>query len=307
MGDAMGVKQWGAVLATALMFGSSFLFIHIAVAEVTPVTMAAARALAALPVAAVALRLAGLRLPAIATGLRPFAVLGVLTAAVPYAAIAWGQQHIESGLAGILFGTIPLFSVVLAPMVVRGERFTTGRLVGASIGLGGVILVLGPHALAGIGDQLVGAGVTLAAALSYVLGALYARTRTELHPIVLTVGQLTVGSAILAAAAFAFEDPLALTPGLDALGAVVATGVVSTALPTILLFWLVRNAGPVRASLAPFFMPIVAVALGAALLGERLPLAAFGGLALILLGAGTVDGRIDMARLRAIARTPGRT
>ena len=174
----------------------------------------------------------------------------------------------------------------------REERLTAGRLTGALVGLAGVVLVIGPQALAGIESQALGAGVTLGAALSYTLGTIYARTRKELDPVVMTAGQLTVGAVVLTAAALVTDAPWQLAPSAEAIGAVAATAVLSTALPSFLLFWLVRNAGASNASLATFFIPVMAVALGTAMLGESLPWTAFAGLGLILLGAAGVGGRL---------------
>ncbi|MHA1536296.1 MAG: DMT family transporter [Alphaproteobacteria bacterium] len=294
MQQTMTARHWSLILLTGALFGSSFAFINIAVAEIPPLTMAAGRAGLAMPVALAFLLASGRRLPPLGRAWIPLIVLGLLTAAIPYAAIAWGQRHIASGLAGILFGTIPVFSVLLAPVLLGGEeRPSLARLIGALVGLAGVVLVIGPKALAGLEGQILGAGVTLGAAFSYTLGTIYARTREELDPMVMTAGQLIVGAGVLAASALATDAPWQLAPSAEAIGAVAATAVLSTALPSLLLFWLVRNAGASNASLATFFIPVTAVALGAAMLGESLPWTAFAGLGLILLGAAAVGGRLN--------------
>jgi len=296
MNQTMTLRHWPVLLLTAALFGSSFLFINIAVKEIPPLSLAAGRALLAVPIGLLMLRAIGLRLPRLGRAWLPLIVLGIFTAAIPYAAIAWGQRHIESGLAGILFGTIPVFSVVLTPLLARDERFSSGRILGALIGFAGVVLVIGPKALGGLDGQLLGAGVTLGAALAYALGAIYARTKPDIHPAQMTAGQLVVASIVLSAGALAFDTPWQLEPSLAALGAVAWTAVLSTALPVILLFWLIRNVGATNASIATFFMPVVAVALGALLLGEQLPWQAFAGLGLILLGALAVNGVIPGLR-----------
>ncbi|HUT51619.1 MAG TPA: EamA family transporter [Alphaproteobacteria bacterium] len=292
--------HWLVVLVAGTLFGSSFLFVNIAVTELPPLSLAAGRALLAVPIAYVVMRAAGFRLPPPGRAWVPLILLGFLTAAIPYSAIAWGQRHIPSGLGGILFGAIPIFSLILTPLFLRDERVTAARVAGAVIGFGGVVLVIGPEALAGIDQQILGAGVTLAAAFSYAAGAIYARTCPDLHPVVMTAGQLVVGSVVMLIAALVVDAPWTLRPSAGALGALAGTAVVGTALPTILLFWLVRQAGPGNASLVTFVMPVVAVALGAAALGERLPLIAFAGLGLILIGAAAIGGRLK-PRAKALA------
>ena len=129
----MEAKHWAVLLATAGMFGSTFLFINVAVAEVPPTTLAAGRALLAAPIAWAFLRIAGLGLPPLGAEWGPLLILGVLTGVIPYTTIAWGQLYVESGLAGIIFGSIPVFSVILAPIFLREEKFTGSQIVGAGI------------------------------------------------------------------------------------------------------------------------------------------------------------------------------
>lgn len=299
MQSEMKAKHWAVLLLTGILFGSAFLFTNIAVSAFPPVTVAALRALIAVPIAWGFLKFTGAGLPPLgrdfARNWGPLLVLGLLTAVIPYTAIAWGQVHIESGLAGILFGTIPVFSVLLVPVLARDERLTAGRLAGAGLGLLGVVVVVGPSALASVGDQLFGTLVTLAAALSYVLGSIYARTQKGISPTVMTAGQLVTASLVLIPASLIFDAPWTLAPSpaaLAAVAAVAAVAVLSTAAPALLLFWLIRNAGASNGSLVAFVIPVVAVALGAAVLGEALPWPAFVGLGLILLGAAAVGGRL---------------
>ena len=294
MKQTMGLHHWAVLLLTATMFGSSFFFIKIAVDTIPAITLAAGRAALAVPIALGILKISGQRLPPLGSDWIPLVILGALTAAIPYAAIAWGQVHIESGLAGILFGTIPVFSVILAPVLARDETLTPGRLLGAAVGLAGVVMVIGPGALAGFGDQLLGTIVTLGAALSYALGGIYARRQKHLSPIVMTTGQLLTATFLLLPLSLVMDAPWTLAPSAAALGSLAAVAVVSTALPAFLLFWLIQRVGATNGSLLAFFMPVVAVTLGTTLLGETLPWQAFAGLGLIMLGAAAVTGRISL-------------
>ncbi len=195
--QTMTGKHWLVLLLTAAMFGSSFLFIKIAVADVPPLSIAAARVGIAAPLVWVFLRLTGGALPRLGAGWAPFVLVGCLAGVIPFTAIAWGQLHIDSGLAGILFGTIPVFSVLFAPLIARDETVTSARLFGALVGVGGVAVVIGPQAFAGLEGKLLGAGVTLLAALSYALGATYTRRRQDIPPVTMAAGQLIVAAAIL--------------------------------------------------------------------------------------------------------------
>jgi drug/metabolite transporter (DMT)-like permease len=282
---SMGAAKWLVLLLTAAMLGSAFLFAKVAVREVPPLTIAAVRAGFAVPVVWVFMRLNGLRLPAPGAAWRPLILIGLLAGAIPFAAIALGQLYITSGLGGILFATIPLYSVVLTPIIVREEGFSPRQLVAAGVGLVGVIIVIGPNALAGLNQHLFGTAVTLAAALAYALGTMLARRQTDTPPTAIAAGQLLSATLILVPVALIIDQPWTLSPGIEALASLAALAVFSTAIPMVLLFWLVRNAGAINASLVTLFIPLVAIGLGAALLGEQLPWQGFVGLALILLSA----------------------
>ncbi len=289
----MGHTEWLVLLLTASLFGSSFLFVHIAVETIPPFTTALGRTVLAVPIALLSLKFLGSTLPRSATAWRKLFVLGLLTAAIPYTAIAWGQVHIQSGLAGILFGTIPLFTVVLAPLFIHDEHCSAARLGGATIGLLGVTLIIGPHALGGLQDQVIGAAVTLIAAMSYSLGGIYARRQSQFSAAVMTAGQLISATILLVPIALLVDSPWQLEPSVASVTSVAAAAMLSTAVPAILFFWLVQRAGATNGSLLAFFMPVVAVILGVSVLGDRLSWQSFAGLALILVAAGVVNGRIS--------------
>ena len=290
MNRTMNAADWGLLLAAALLLGSTFLFIDIAITEIPPLTAAAARTLIAAPICWAMMRAFGVRLPRTRQGWVALFWLGLLTAAIPFGTVAWGQQHIESGMAGILFGTMPVISVVLAPLFLVEESFTRRRLIGALIGLGGIVLVIGPSVLGNAGNQALAIFITFLGPFSHTLGAIYARRQPGLAPPAMATGQMIFGAIILTPLAFVVEAPLGLTPGVGAVGAMLVAGVVCTAFAMSLYFVVVRRVGATRSSLVPLLFPVVAVFLGAAVLGERLPVEAFVGLALIMAGALAVGG-----------------
>lgn len=292
MNRAMTLTDWGLLLSAAGLLGSTFLFLNIAIKEIPPITSAALRALIAAPICWALMRAFRVHLPRSLEGWRALAMLGLLTGAVPFGAIAWGQQHIASGMAGILFGTMPILSVVLAPLFLAEETFTRRRLAGAVIGLLGIILLIGPPALANAGDQILGIVVTFLAPVSHTLGAIYARKQTALAPPAMATGQMIFGFMFLLPLAFALETPLSVNPSMTAIGALVIASAFCTAIAMSLYFIVISRVGALRSSLVPLFFPVVAVFLGAAVLGERLPIEAFLGLALILAGAYAVSGHV---------------
>lgn len=289
MNRALTPGDWSFILAAALLLGSTFLFIRMAITEIPPLTAAAARALIAAPVCWALMRASGVHFPRSTRQRAALVWLGLMTAAVPFAAGAWGQRYIESGLAGILFGTIPIMSVVLAPIFLAEETFSRRRMTGALAAFTGVVFLIGPSALANAGSQLLGISITLLAPLSHTLGAIYARRQSDLAPSAMATGQMIFGAAILTPIAFFTDSPLRLHLSLPSVVALLLAGVVSTAVAMNLYFVVVRRVGASRSALVPLFMPMVAVVLGAAVLDERLPFEAWLGMALILAGGRAVS------------------
>jgi drug/metabolite transporter (DMT)-like permease len=294
MTQTMGLKGWGMVVAVGTLFGSSFLFVNLAVDSVSPLTLAAARALLAAPIVWLFLKASGQPLPRPGREWLPLLVIGVLTGALPFAMIAYGQVRISSGVAGILFGAIPVFTILVGHFLTPDERMTPDKVLGGLVGLGGVVLVIGPEALKGLGAELLGQAATLLAALSYTLGAIYGRLRASLPPPLQAAGQTIGGGAVLVPLALVFDAPWTLAPSATAFAALGAMALLSTALPSLLFFSLIKRAGATNASLATFLMPVTAVALGALVLGERIAPEAYAGLALILLGTTLVNGRLTL-------------
>ena len=236
------------------------------------------------------MRAYGARLPSTRKGWVTLFWLSLLTGAIPFGTVAWGQQHIESAMGGILFGTMPILAVVLAPLFLAEEMFTRRALVGGVVGFAGIILLMGPSVVANASDQILGMVITFLGPLSHTLGAIYSRRQTDLNPRAMVTGSMIFGSVILVPLAFVAEAPLSLSPSVGAIAAMLAIGVL-TGTGFSVYFVVIRRVGAMRSSLVPLFFPVVAVTLGAVVLGERLPFEAFIGLALILAGAFAVSTR----------------
>ena len=284
----MTILDWAILGLAALLLGSTFVFMNIAVSEVHPFTVAAARAMVAAPICWALMIFFGAKMPRSKEEWVAFFWLGVLTAAIPFGTVAWGQQHIESGLAGILFGTSPIMSVILAPLFLKEESLTSRRLIGSIIGFIGIVVLIGPSVLANATDQILGGAITLLAPISHTLGAIYARHHPKLAPPAMATGQMIFGSIILLPLAFYFENSLEIKVSGIAIGAIIWVGI-ATAFAMSLYFLAVKRVGAARVSLVPLFFPVVAVILGFIILKERLPVEAFFGLAFILTGAVAVS------------------
>jgi drug/metabolite transporter (DMT)-like permease len=308
---AMTASEWGLLLLLSLFWGSSFFYIGVAVKELPPFTIVAAR----LTIAATLLWLA-----APFTGLSPvrlwaqapaLAALGVLNNVVPFSLIVRSQTHLASGLSSILNATTPVFTVIVAHLFTAEEKLDAPRLTGALIGFAGVATMIGPDLLGGLGDNVAAEGAALLAALCYALASVFGRRfrRLGLTPIEVATGQVTASCAMLLPLVLLVDAPWTLpAPSATTLAALLGLGSLSTALGYVLYFRILAGAGATNVMLVTVLAPVTAILLGAAALGERLAPRDFLGLALIALGLACIDGRLvkaAQARLASPKRRPG--
>ena len=295
---SMTLLEWSMLLALSLLWGGSFFFVGVAVAELPPFTIVLLRVGLAAAVLWFVVGLVGLRMPA-AKGLWPaFFGMGVLNNLVPFSLIVWGQTHIASGLASILNASTPLFSVIVAHVLTSDERMTGARLAGVIAGLAGVAVMMGPAALEGTGANVMAQAAVLAAALSYALAGIYGRRfkRMGVPPLLTATGQVTASTILLAPLAFMVDRPLFLPmPGMETWAALIGLAVLSTALAYILYFRILATAGATNLLLVTFLIPVSSIFLGAAVLGERPGAEQVLGMALIGTGLAAIDGRLARA------------
>ena len=232
-----------------------------------------------------------------------FAGMGLLNNIIPFSLLFYGQTQIGAGLASILNATTPVFTVIVAHYLTSDERMTAGKIAGAAFGLAGVAVLIGADASKGVGLSVLAMIGCLGAALSYAFAAIYGRRfkATGLEPTTIAFGQVTASALMMAPVAFIVDAPFT-APGVDALSALLALGLVSTALAYFLSFRLLSSSGATNLTLVTFLIPVSAVALGVLFLGERLEQSHVGGMALIALGLAVMDGRL-WRRLRHRRKT----
>jgi drug/metabolite transporter (DMT)-like permease len=242
----------------------------------------------------------GRRLPPPGRAWLPFAVIAMIGNALPFYLITWGQQVVESALAGILMAVMPLATIVLAHFLIAGEHLTRQRAAGFAVGFLGIVLLMGPAALAGIGGEavrIISQLAVLGGALCYALQSVLTRLIVKGDVIVAAAGTLLLASSVVIPVALWLDRPWLLVPSTASAAAVVWLGVGPTAVATILYFMLIRSAGPSFMSLVNYLSPGVAVMLGLLVMGETPSANAYFGLALILAG-------IAVTQWWRAARTP---
>jgi len=294
-------RQWALLAVLAILWGVSFLFSKVALAELPPMTLVFGRfSLAALALL-LAARASGHRLPRSPRMWAGFFVLGALNSFIPFALIAWGQVQLTSGLASILNATTPLFTALVAHAW-GDERLTSNRVAGVLIGLAGVCVLIGPGALGHLGVHTLAELAILGAAVSYAFAGTYGRRFRALPPVVPVAGMMTTAALLALPLALVVDHPWTLSVGARTWGALLGLALLSTALGFVLYFRLLVTAGATNVMLVTLLMPIVALLLGSLLLGEAVSATALAGMALIFAGLLAIDGRLLPGRRVAVSR-----
>ncbi|MES9884860.1 MAG: DMT family transporter [Sedimenticola sp.] len=283
------------LLTLSLLWGGSFFFVEVVISELPVITVVFLR---------VALAAVALWLFAIVMGLRPpmtirawtaFLIMGLLNNVIPFTLIVWSQTHIASGLASILNASTPLFTIVVAGILLADERTTPMKLAGVIIGFVGVILIIGPSALSGLGADALAQIAVLGAAMSYAFAGVFGRRfkAMGIDPVVTAAGQVTVSSVVLAPVAIYIDRPFSLgVPAIGTVAAIISLAILSTAVAYVLYFRILASSGATNLLLVTFLIPVSAILLGSLVLGESLELTHFLGMTLIGFGLSVIDGRL---------------
>lgn len=284
-----------AFILLGLIWGSSFAWVKIAVNDVPPATLVAWRmslgALAMLGLI-VALRLPR---PRGAGEWLPLVVLGAVNAAIPIFLISWGQQWIDSGTAAVLNSLTPIFSLIIAGLVLRVEPVTALRVIGLLLGfIGAAILAsreLEPRA---VSAGLIGAMAVVLAAFSYAVGASYARHRIQrTHRYVVAGGTLLFAAVDAWVLALLADGGVVLPTQPSAIVAIAWLGILGSFVAYLLFFLLIEHLGATMASMVTYLFPVVGVGLGVLVLGERMDVRLAAGTILVLIGIVVVSLRYD--------------
>ena len=295
-------RYWPMLLTLAAVWGASYLFIKVAVDEVEPAPMMAFRTLlaAAVLLGYVIWRLGRVRaVNELRAAWRHCLVLGLLSAALPFWLVAWGEQYIDSGLAAVVQASVPIFNALLVLRFLPHERLTRARAAGLAIGIVGVAVVTGINPN-GSTLAILGALAVVLSSLSYAGGGVYGQRAVSGTPgPVLAAGSMLAGGLILTPFAL-FQLPDSV-PSLEATVSLLALTLLGTALAQLILFRMLALHGSSRLSLVTYLMPGFALVYGALILDEEITAATLGGLALILAGVALASGAVRLPRRETAA------
>jgi drug/metabolite transporter (DMT)-like permease len=274
--------------ALAAIWGSSFMFIEIALRDLAPSTLILFRMGSGAMALAVYIKATGRSFAALLPYARPLALLGLVNTALPFFLIAWGQQYIDSGLAAIFNAAAPLFTALFAIGYDQSQRVTGMRLAGVVLGFSGVVLLVG-FELSG-GERAVAGGLAVVGASAcYGLGGLFAGRRFPgLQPSLVAFGTLVWSTLYV----LPFGAAQASSLGWEAIGSVLYLGVAATGVAYLLYFGLIAGAGASKAVLVTYLVPSLALVYGAAFLDETVTALSLAGLALVLGGVGLGTGSV---------------
>ena len=275
-----------AVAALALIWGASFLFIKVAVQDMSPMVLVLIRSSSGLLALAVIMTFMrrGLWPANWKRRLVPYAVMAITGGVLPWIAIAWGEERISSGLASILNATTPLWAAILVFWVIPSERPSLINYAGVLLGFAGVVILVLPDLEAGgIQGDLIGAGAVLLASASYAVSALYQRRKLRgINVYEASLGQLAL--TVIFVVPLAVPSVSSVHVELRSIAAAVALGVFGSGIAGVVYYYVLNSLGPVRGSGVTLLVPVTAVFWGALLLGEAVTVPIVAGMVVILVG-----------------------
>ena len=283
--NAISLRIWGMLFLLGALWGGSFFFARIAVQEIPPFWLVFFRVSIAALTLHLYLAARGQWTSFRAVPFLPFLGLGLLNNAIPFSLIFLGQTAIGAGLASILNATTPFLTVIAANLLTRDEKASPLKIAGTLLGIAGAAIIVGPSALSGLGAPLWAEVAIIGAALSYAFASIYAKRFKAVPPLYTATGQLTASTLLML--------PISLLsnglPELDgvsttAWASVLALALASTAFAYTLFFRIIAEAGATVVSLVTLLVPVSAVLLGIAFLGESLTINQIAGM--VLIGSG---------------------
>lgn len=285
---AMTAKQLLGFLALTVIWGSSFLWIKLAVREVGPLTVVTIRLAFAL---VVLLGFLIARRPAVPRGARMWTVLmvqGLTSTALPWILITWAEQYIDSAVATVLNATVPMFTIVIAHVFLHDDRITSRRLLGLLVGFAGVLVLVHEDISASFGGGglvLLGNLAMLLSSAFYAVSNVFARAKLRGVPsIVQAFYTMLMADAVMWIVTPVVEAPFTL-PVLGLTWAAIAwLGVLGAGISYVIFYYLLHTIGPTRISMVTYTIPVVGVTLGVVFLNERLDWSLVTGTVLIVSG-----------------------
>ncbi|MGZ9160615.1 MAG: DMT family transporter [Candidatus Limnocylindrales bacterium] len=297
--------NWLLFLALGFMWGSSYLFIKLAVDDFGTFTLVAIRLAIGAAFLWIVIRVAGQELPRNPRIYGHLLVMAVVNIVIPFGLITWAEQSVDSSIAAILTAAVPLWAIVIAPLFLHDEPIRINGAIGLAVGFVGVVVLTSRGLEQGRSSDIAGEVALVGASLSYAVGAVYSRRNMRgVRPMIPAVVQVTFAMLIASGIALVLERPWEARPDVEAVFSMVWLGIVGSGLAYLVNFRLLEAWGATRTTLVAYLIPIVGIVLGYLVLREQVDARLLIGTALVIGGVGLVNSRWGRRKLFARAAPP---
>jgi len=292
------VSEYGLLVLLAVLWGGSYPLIKISLESITPITLMAIRVTVAAAILAAIVRQRGYQFPRGKNTWRALLLQAFLNSIGAWTVLAWGQQFVDSGLAGVLNSTSPIFVFFITLLWTRHEDVGFAKFIGAMLGLLGVLLILGIDVLSGLGQQVVAQLAILAGALLYAFAAIYGKRFSDQPAITTATGTMIWATVFLCPLAIIVEEPWSLDVSLQSAIAAAALALFSTAGALLIYFRLVTTIGSMGVASQSYLRSAIAVAIGVLVLDESLTASLAIGVTVIIVGMVMINSGWGASRPR---------
>jgi drug/metabolite transporter (DMT)-like permease len=291
-------RDWVLLLVLGLMWGTSYAFIKLGVQTLPTFTLIATRLLIGFVLLATVVFVAREPLPRNPRVYVNLLIMAVINIVIPFTLITTAEQSVDSAIAAIINGAVPLVVILLAALTFPDEPITLNRLLGLLVGYAGVIVIVLPGLAASTGSQVSGELALVGSTIAYGIGAVFARAKIRgLRPMIPAVFQVGFAFVIISVLAFVNERPLDVKWNQDAVIAVIWLGIFGSGVAYLLNFRLLSRIGATRTSILAYFLPIVGIISGGLMFGETIDVSVLIGTAMVIGGVALVNSRMGERRI----------
>ena len=298
MMDKTTLTNWALLMCLVFLWGTSFMFISVSVENIDPLSIVFYRVLLGALVLTVIVYATGLRLPLAPSAWLVFLIFGIVGNVFPFFLISWGQQSVNSGIAGMIMAIMPLMTMILAHYFVDGEDLNRFKIIGFALGITGITILLGPVFEGGGRAALSGFAIFIAAT-SYAVNSILVRRLPQYNPIVAGAGMLIAATITLLPVWWFLAPGYPVDTSMKSMMAVLWLGIGPTGIASIILFTVIKRAGPTFLSTINYMIPVVAFFTGALILSEPIEWHSILALVTILSGIGLTRYRASIQPAKA--------
>jgi drug/metabolite transporter (DMT)-like permease len=278
------LKHWLIFIVLGAIWSSSFMWIKIAVQEISPTMLVAFRALFGLLFCVVVIFVQRVQWPRSFRSWYPLLLLGISNVAIPFLLISWGEKSIDSAVASVLDATVPLFTILMAHYLLQDDKITLPKLVGLLIGFAGVVVLMSKDLFDVSTNSLLGQVAVILASVFYAVSSVYVRKTTEDTPgIIRSAVPLISASVVMWFSTFLIESPVQIPQLRITWVALLWLGILGSGLAFAMAYYLIHEIGPTRTTMVTYLFPLGGVILGVTFLNEELTWQLITGAILIVL------------------------